>query len=430
MATLKAVVLKHQLREDGTYNIKIRVTHERQTAYIATEHYIAAKKVSADCKKIKDNFILAAVELEIARLRKEISRQGAKIYAFTAKALAEHLDAYRKPGSGENIDFFAYSEKKIERMRAEGRESTASMYQSSINNLRDWLKRDFLDFKEITVKFLRDYESHLRSLDKIGGRGLEANLAAIRGIFNFARAEYNDDETDEILIPNYPFVKYKIPRPGEPEQRSVTPEAFNRIRSYVYEKKSKFERKDQPSRPELARDVFLLSFFLVGMNSKDLYELRADQISEGRITYQRSKTKNRRSDKAEISIKITPEAAVLMDRYEDRTGERAFDFYSRYSSPATFNAGVNKGLKEVGKICGIQDLEFYAARHTWATIARNDCNISVDDISLALNHTDIDRRVTFKYIRKDFSRIDVANQKVIDFVNLVQKKERDEPSLY
>lgn len=417
MATLKAVVLKHQQREDGTYNVKIRVTHERQTAYISTEHYLGPKQVSSDCKKIKDNFILSMIDFELARLRKEISRLGSRIYNLSAKALADHLIAYRKPGGGENVDFFEFSRKKISELRIEGRLSTASMYQAAENNLRDWLKRDYLDFKEITVKFLRDYEAHLRSRPDMGGRGIEANLASIRGLFNFARAEYNDEEADEIRIPAYPFVRYKIPRPEEPKQRSVSVEVLDNIRSYTYKRMSKYERKDQLSRPEVARDVFLLSFFLVGMNSKDIFELRADQIQEGRIIYRRAKTRDRRSDNAEISVKIEPEALEIMERYKDPSGVRAFSFYRRYSSPATFNSGLNRGLKVVGKDCGAPGLEFYAARHTWATIARNECNVSVDDISLALNHTDMNRRVTFKYIRKDFSKIDKANARVISFVN-------------
>ena len=413
MATLKAVVLRHQLREDGTYNVKIRVTHERQTAYIATEHYIGKKQITADCKRIKDNFILSVVEMEIARLRKEISNLGSRVSLYSAKALAEHLDKFRKPGSGERLDFFRYSEKKIAEIREAGRKSTADMYYYSMENLKSWLKRDTLDFKEITVRFLRDYENYLRSLDKMGGRGLEANLAAIRAIFNFAREEYNDDELDEIRIPNYPFTRYKIPRPEEPEQRAISIRDLLSIRSFVYEP-GPGARKDQPSRPELARDVFLLSFYLVGMNGKDMFWL--DKISGERITYQRAKTKDRRSDRAEISIRIRPEAREIIDKYRDPSGKRAFNFYRRYTDERTFNSAVNKGLKVVGEACKIENLEFYSARHTWATIARNECSISVDDISLALNHTDIYKKVTFKYIKKDFSRIDEANDRVLDLI--------------
>jgi integrase len=56
------------------------------------------------------------------------------------------------------------------------------------------------------------------------------------------------------------------------------------------------------------------------------------------------------------------------------------------------------------------------ARHTWATIARNDCRINKDDVALCMGHEDIDNRVTDIYIRYDYSIIDESNRKVLDLV--------------
>ena len=63
----------------------------------------------------------------------------------------------------------------------------------------------------------------------------------------------------------------------------------------------------------------------------------------------------------------------------------------------------------------------YYARHSWATIARNNCGVSKDDVHLALNHIDNDLKVTDLYIEKDWSMIDNANRKVIDFIFKVQE---------
>jgi hypothetical protein len=56
------------------------------------------------------------------------------------------------------------------------------------------------------------------------------------------------------------------------------------------------------------------------------------------------------------------------------------------------------------------------ARHTWATIARNECKISKDDVALCLGHEDEDNNVTDMYIKYDYSIIDVCNRKVIDMI--------------
>ena len=162
--------------------------------------------------------------------------------------------------------------------------------------------------------------------------------------------------------------------------------------------------------------MFLLSFCLVGINAIDLYN--CTDCKDGRITYQRTKTKDRRVDKAEISIKIEPEIQALVDKYRDPSGERVFKFYKMYSSLDTLSAAINKGLKKIGELIGVDDLEFYAARHSWATIALNDAEVDKYTVHAALNHVDDSMKVTDMYIRKSWDPIDKANRKVLDLVQL------------
>jgi hypothetical protein len=151
------------------------------------------------------------------------------------------------------------------------------------------------------------------------------------------------------------------------------------------------------------------------MNTVDLY--KAYEYKSGRINYNRSKTEDRRDDEALISIKVEPEAMELFEKYRDKTGERVFCFYQMYSTMENFNSAVNKGLKQIGESLKIDvALSSYYARHSWATIARNDCGVSKDDIHLALNHVEEDLKVTDIYIAKDWSIIDNANRKVINYL--------------
>lgn len=152
------------------------------------------------------------------------------------------------------------------------------------------------------------------------------------------------------------------------------------------------------------------------MNGVDLYNCK--EYKDGRITYQRVKTKERRIDKAEISIKVVPEIQPLVDKYRDPTGERVFRFYKMYSSMDTISAAINKGLKKIGKLIGVDDLEFYAVRHSWATIALNDAGVDKYTVHTALNHVNDSMRVTDIYIRKSWDMIDEANRKVMDLLKL------------
>lgn len=431
--TLKEVIFKHQKRADKTWNVKIRVTHERQSAYISTEHYLVAKQISSDFKRIKDEFIADEVRKEIARLRLEISKLGAGVARYTAKSLAEYLDRKRKNVGEAGLLFFPFIEKTIEELMSVKRTSVASGYKALEGNLREWLKRDNLEFKEITLNFLRKFEDFLVKKLGPGARGVESNLGYLRTIFNLARKEYNDDDLEDIKIPHNPFERYSIPKSREPQKRSVDLDLISRIRDYRYTPRSKYEHKREISRPELARDVFMLSFYLCGMNSIDIFLLEANQIVGDRIIYNRAKTEDRRSDKAKISIKLELEALELFVKYKDPDGVRAFNFYHRYVDERTFNSNLNKGLKHIAKEIADEiakenkrdpqpfKLDFYSARHSWASIARNTCGVSKDDVALALNHVDMVRIVTDKYIAKDFTRIDKANELVINCLRTYER---------
>jgi integrase len=149
------------------------------------------------------------------------------------------------------------------------------------------------------------------------------------------------------------------------------------------------------------------------MNAADLYECAADV--DGKITYERKKTRTRRADRAKMTVTIPDEAKLLVEHYRGRKG-RLFRFSEMYSSTNNFNRALNLGLKQIGKVIGVENLQFYAARHTWATLAVNDVGINKYVVHQALNHVDEKTAITDVYIRKSWDAVDAANRKVIDFV--------------
>ena len=164
----------------------------------------------------------------------------------------------------------------------------------------------------------------------------------------------------------------------------------------------------------LAKDCFILSFCLIGMNSADLYNCA--ELKDNIITYYRTKTKDRRQDKAKMQIHVPTMIMPLMQKYKDFTGKRVFNFYHLYSSANNFNKAINAGLKEIGKKLRIEDLEYYAARHSWATLAVNKVGINKYTAHAGLNHIDEAMKVTDIYIERDFSLENEANRKVLEYV--------------
>jgi integrase len=152
----------------------------------------------------------------------------------------------------------------------------------------------------------------------------------------------------------------------------------------------------------------------MGINSADLYN--ATEMKGNTIVYNRTKTKARRLDSAKMIVDIPKIVQPLIDKYKDSTGKRLFNFYQYYVDEKGFNKAINYGLKEIGALLEIEDLEYYAARHSWATIALNKVGIDKYTVHAALNHVDEAMKVTDIYIERDFVNENRANAKVVKYV--------------
>lgn len=419
MATFKAEVYAHQKREDGTYNIKIRVTQNKRKKYLSTVWYATKDDLTRSLKLKNQKYIDLTNEL-IRKYRDRCDRVGERLKTMTVEQVVDLITSDQQEKF--ELDIVAYTWKEIERMQASGHGGNAASYRTAIRSLVKFVGRDKVMISEITVKFLNDWIAWIGKQPNVTRGYVQHNyLNRMRAIHNRAKKEFNDEDAGIIRIPNSPFNHIEFPRLPAPRKRALTIEQIRAIANTDYTAISQLGT----NRFNFARDIFLLSFCLIGMNATDLYN--CTDCKDGRITYQRMKTKNRRADKAEISIKIEGEAKALVDKYRDMSGDRVFKFYRMYSSVDTLHAAVNKGLKKIGELIGVDDLEFYAARHSWATIALNDAEVDKYTVHSALNHVDDSMRVTDMYIRKSWEPIDKANRKVLDLLKLSLDKV-DEPT--
>jgi integrase len=416
MATFKAVVEKHHKKMDGTYNVKIRVTHKRVVKYMATQLFVAKEEVTKSMK-IKNQPVLDVLEETVRKYRNACNALGERLEAMTTEQIVDHLKRLREE-SAFRLDFIKFGEEVIASLEKSGRKGTAGCHGTMLGALKRFTGRESLDISEITVTFLDGFVDWINGQPSLqnrerGSRAQSLYTSNIRTLHNLAKRKYNRESEGIILIPQSPFTEFKIPKLPPVRKRALPVETIQAIAALPYMATDQGE-----NRFNLAKDVFLLSFGLVGMNTIDLYN--CDSLKEGRITYCRAKVSGRRADRAEISIRIEPEILPLIEKYRDPTGERVFKFHQMYADSNIFNSVVNRGLKKIGaeESVNVEDLEFYAARHSWATIAVNVAGVNKYTVHEALNHVTPEMKVTDIYIKKDWSLIDEANRKVLDCVNL------------
>lgn len=396
MATFKAVIKKGNKRADGTWNVVIRFTHNSKVRFIPTTMYITKKDITASFK-IKNTNILDRCNDIIKEYRSRLSKLSLEFNDIDIDTIVSYI---RQKKENKGVSFTRFAAKWIEESTIKGIKN----YKTALNALYSFIGRDNILCEEINVKTMKAFENALK--DRPRAQSLYPNC--IKTIFNAARDYYNDEDNDIIRI-KHSLDKYKPVEQNIAEKRALDVETIRRIFALPYDN---IRIKGKSSRHDLALDCFRLSFCLMGMNSADLYF--ADRLEDNTIIYDRMKTKDRRRDKAEIQVKITDYIKPLVEKYKGK--ERVFNFYERFTTMESFNRAINLGLKEIGKELGIDKLQFYAARHSMATIAVNEVGVSKYVVNDMLNHTDQSLKITELYIKKDFSHINDANAKLLDYV--------------
>ena len=407
--TFKALVRPTKKRSDGTWNIKIRVTHNRETKFINTPWYATADDLTVRTLKLKNQRYIDLCEEKIRRYRKAMEALGAQMEGLSIDSLISYVTNWKEDDNTFTLDFVAYTKEYIESIKENGHTGNAKVLTVSLNSLCKYMGRDHVDISEINAQNIKGW---IAELSKNSVRACSQYPSALRAVFNRAKKEFNDEDAGIINIPQSPFQHVDIPAVPVVKKRALTKAKIRKLAALPYQ----VVTYNGYNRFNLAKDMWLLSFGLLGMNSVDLYN--CTDYSKGRITYQRTKTKNRRADRAEISIKVDPRIKPLFEKYRDKSGERVFDFHNRYSTAEAFSENINKALKDVGAAIGEPGLQFYSARHSWATIAANDAKVDGYVLQQALNHVDETMKITDRYVKRSWKPIDDANKKVLDVVAL------------
>lgn len=389
MATLKGVVADYR-KDDGTYNVKIRLTHNRKNTYIATSLYVTDRQITRS-RKIKDANIVSAIEKKIAEIRGVIARiQGVEYMPLDR--LKKTIEDEMSHSGQFSLDLLAYADEKIAAMK----KNTARTYISATAHLRRFAGK--IDVNDLDSRFMVKFKDYLYSLG-LATNSVQTHLAKTKHLINLAKDEFNDDYKTNVYVS--PFKKGVMPKAEQTRHRVLDIDVLRQIFAY--------DGKD--TKLKRAAEYFKLSFCLVGMNAIDLYDVEKSCLKGDILGYNRTKTEEKRADKAYIEIRVEDEIRELMKKYCG-AGEHLFNFRHRFKESRYLSAFCNRHLKKFQ-----DDITFYHARHTWATIAYNDCNIDMQTIHEALNHaSDANMKITDVYVKKDFSRIWEANRKVLDFV--------------
>lgn len=399
MATFKIQIRKDRQREDKSFIVFIRFSHNRRTTYLPTT-MIAEKKDLTSSLKIKNQRILDRGEELIRSYRKKLETLYLEINDMPFEKIIERLKEKDESGS---INFVSYARTWL--MENENKKGIKN-YTTALNSFCRFMGREVIYCNEFSEQLMKDFESYLNGK----ARAQSLYTSAILKIYNDARDHYNDYDNGNIRI-KASLRKYTPPKQNVAVKRALSVENIRTIMKLTV---------GEHTRAELAKDCFIMSFCLMGINAVDLYSIT--KYDGEKITYNRTKTRDRRSDQALMVIDVPAVIKPIMKKYMTKCKDgHIFNFSSRYSKYEDFNRALNIGLKDIARHIGVDNIQFYSARHSMATIAANDVRIPIYIVNDMLCHIDERMKITNLYIKKDFSAINEANAKLIDYVFGKQK---------
>lgn len=397
MATVKFYLDKRRQKKDGTYPIKLNVFHNKQimiaTQLSASEKEWNGNEYSVRAQNYKPRNIVARGIINKAETVIFTLEQQEKLKSTTDKALKKLIEDAISSKVENQKTFLYYLDEFVSKKTNQG---TKSIYTTTRNKIEEY--DSHCTFESMDKSWLENFEAWMAKTMKVNAYAI--HLRNIRSVFNYA--------IDEEYTTLYPFRRFSIKK-EETRKRSLTAEQLRLLRDYPCEE---YQIR--------YRDMFMLMFYLIGVNAADLFNAKHSALVNGRFEYKRAKTGKL------YSIKVEPEAQAIIEKYKGK--DYLLNIMDEYVNYKDFLHRMGIGLKQIGEterkgLGGkksrnplFPDLSSYWARHTWATVAA-ELNVPKEVIAHALGHSWANSTTTDIYIRFDMKKVDEANRKVIDFVN-------------
>ncbi len=396
-------------KKDGSCPLLLRLGHNAMTVPISLNMSVPPKDWDEDTRVVKKSY---KGTLSVARFNNDILQkkleamqvvnklhEAGTLQSLSIIELQEKIKKRLKKDNDKD-SFYEYGAQVVQELRAAQRFGTARSYEDVLRILKVFHRKPDLSFQEINFSFLTKFENyHLGKGNEING--LAVYMRSIRAVFNRAIKEGTVEK--EL----YPFDTYKI-KIAPTRKRALEWDLLKKIIDLALTPTDICFN---------ARNYFLASYMMYGMNFKDMAFLKKADIADGRISYRRDKTSKL------YDIKITPQLKEIFSYYAEKNPDSEFVFpIIHRDTPLLQDRDIlwarkryNKKLKLLADLCGIEStLTTYVSRHSFATQALMQ-EVPVAAISTMLGHSSL--KTTETYLKALPSNIlDDYNSKILNRV--------------
>jgi integrase len=400
MASLKLILNKERAYKDGKYPLVFQIIQQRKRKVVYTQICILANQYDESNEKVRYVKGAGLTKRDVNELNEKLSKKRAELQNFL-KELARDKPQFTADDFSQRFHqryksryLFVYLKMQIEMKEKLGKYGTANAYRSTMYSLMHFTQNEKLLLSEIDADFLYEYEQFLL------GNGNSINTVAY--YFRNFHALYNRAEEAKLEVSQInPFLKYRI-KTEKTVKRALSKENMRKI--------AQVDLSDN-RKTDLARDVFMFSFFTRGMAIVDIIHLKKEQLNNTLLEYRRKKTNQH------LIVQMTEAIQYFVDKYRNSQSEYVFPFLDPEKKQTIYRqyrqalGEINIHLKEVARRVGLGiDLTTYVARHSWASIAK-ETGAPISQISDGLGHTS--EKTTLIYLKElDLSVLSKLNEEV------------------
>lgn len=374
MANLSIVIVPAKKLSNGKHRVRIAVAHRSQTRYISTQFILDSASQMKNGRVVRHENA-ANINACLRKLIYEYEEILSSVHFQSAISCTELIHIITREQQKKGITFHTVAQEYLSMLEADGRKKSYKLYGIACAKLLKYMKGDF-PLVQLGPAHIQSFAGAMKA-EGLKDTSIRIYLTLIKVVLNYA------GKMNYVNYPVHPFILLKMPA-GHVRELDLSVDELKSIRDVKL------------SKPVhgMARDVFMLTYYLGGINLRDLMDY---DFGKGKsMRYVRHKTRNSKKNDNEIAFTIQPEAQLIIDKYMSSTGKLVFGRYATYEKVYSL---VFRHIGKVAKWAGIdKKVSYYSARKTFAQHGY-DVGIEIEKIEYCIGHSMKNNRPIFNYIR-------------------------------
>lgn len=386
MATLKLVIVPAKRLVNGKHKIRVALSHNSNTRYIPTDVIISDGEFKDGMVVNRDDASHLNVKLRnILNYYQNIIDETMQLGSYTC---SEVIKLLLKEHRYSNAKFSDAMKEYLEELKEEERYKSEKLYRLACESFIRECGDIFLNM--ITEK---DIKTFRRNLEKrhLSPTTVRIYMTLVKVVIHFAEkrkmCKFEDNPFEDITPPS-----------ANVRELDLTIREIKAIRDLEAPKYNIC----------VARDIFMLSYYLGGINLVDMLEV---DFRKNYIEYYRQKTKNKKHGESKTAFSIQPEARDIINKYMKKNGKLVFGKYDTFGKAYSV---ISRKMDELAELAGIRKrVVFYSARKSFVQHGF-DLGIALETLEYCIGQSMKTNRPIFNYVRVMRNHADKAMRQIFD----------------